>query len=174
MIEKKDCFLFARITKTHGIDGKIIFQLEEEADWENVEIKTIFLEIDGLLVPFFISKNGFKMKSDSSAIIKLEDINSEKEAKKILKNDVFLPKEEFEIENEENSFLDFLVIDTEEGELGKITEILEFPKHSVFQIMKEEKEILIPVNDVFFKKIDEENKIIYTNLPEGLIDINKV
>ena len=171
-MDKKDYFLFAEISKTHGINGKLILKLEEEADWENVEIETIFLEIDGLLVPFFLVEDSFRMKDNLHAIIQLDDINSDQEAKDILNTKVYLSKDDFEFEASENEYLNFLVIDEHEGELGKISMILEYPEQDIFQIISDEKEILIPFNDVFIKKIDEENQILYMDLPEGLIDIN--
>ncbi len=173
-MKKKECFLFAKITKTHGIKGNLILLLEEERNWDDIDINLIFIEIESFLVPFFVKKNSFLLKNNSKAILKIEDINSEKEAKELINNSVFLRKEDFEFfeETDFDTRINFLIIDENFGVLGNIQNIFEYSKNKIFQVIKNDKEILIPANDVFFKKIDKKNKIIYTSLPEGLIELN--
>jgi 16S rRNA processing protein RimM len=65
----------------------------------------------------------------------------------------------------------FFVIDKHKGNIGKITQILDFPGNPLFEIKYENKQLLIPVRDEFIEQLDRENRTIYINAPEGLIDI---
>ena len=70
-----------------------------------------------------------------------------------------------------HEIIDFLLIDESFGEIGKIKEILEYPNQALFQTFYKEKEVLVPVNDLFIKNVDRKKKEILLNLPEGLLDV---
>ena len=56
---------------------------------------------------------------------------------------------------------------------GKILpkEIIEYPTQSLIQIIKDDKEILIPIHEDIVKNVDREGKKIYIKAPSGLIDM---
>ena len=56
----EDCFYIGYITKTKGLKGEvqIFFEYEEP---EDLDLKTVFLEISGKLVPYFVSS--YKLKT---------------------------------------------------------------------------------------------------------------
>jgi 16S rRNA processing protein RimM len=65
----------------------------------------------------------------------------------------------------------FKAIDSEYGEIGLVQQVVNQSVQPLFSILKRNKEILIPVADEIIKEVDRENKCIYLNCPEGLIDI---
>ena len=65
----------------------------------------------------------------------------------------------------------FMVVDTEKGELGPISEVLEYPTQAILQVMKGKKEILIPILDQVIQNVDRDKKILTITAPEGLIDM---
>ena len=65
----------------------------------------------------------------------------------------------------------FKVVDTAKGELGPITEVLEYPTQAILQVMKGKKEILIPILDQVIQSVDRNKKILTITAPEGLIDM---
>jgi 16S rRNA processing protein RimM len=67
--------------------------------------------------------------------------------------------------------VDYLVVDEEKGELGKVNEIIEYPTQSIIQIIKDGKEILIPIHDDILKDVNRDEKKIYIKAPNGLIDM---
>ncbi len=67
--------------------------------------------------------------------------------------------------------IDFLLLDKIFGEIGKIKQVLEYPNQALFQTFYKEKEVLVPINDLFIKHVDREKKEIHLELPEGLLDI---
>jgi 16S rRNA processing protein RimM len=68
---------------------------------------------------------------------------------------------------------DYNVVDKTAGELGQITDLIESTEQALLQVDHNGDEILIPFVEDFIVKIDKRKKILYLNLPEGLIDLNK-
>ena len=65
----------------------------------------------------------------------------------------------------------FTVVDTEKGELGPITEVLEYPTQAILQVMKDKKEVLIPILEQVIQNVDRDKKVLTITSPEGLIDM---
>ncbi len=49
--------------------------------------------------------------------------------------------------------------------------MLEYPTQAILQVMKEKKEILIPILDQVIQNVDRDKKILSITAPEGLIDM---
>jgi 16S rRNA processing protein RimM len=65
----------------------------------------------------------------------------------------------------------FTVVDTEKGELGPVTEVLEYPTQAILQVMKDKKEVLIPILEQVIQNVDRDTKVLTITAPEGLIDM---
>ncbi len=63
------------------------------------------------------------------------------------------------------------VIDKEKGDIGTIASVIDYPAQALFQIMKNDKEILIPIIDQVIKKVDRDKKTMHIEAPNGLIDL---
>ena len=55
-MRKEDCYLLGKITRKHGLSGNIILKLDTDQPEFYKNLESIFVEINGLLVPFFIEK----------------------------------------------------------------------------------------------------------------------
>jgi len=170
---KKDCYFFGTLIKTHGISGKFIFKSDKKLSEEYYDLESVFIEIDEQLVPFFISHIYFK--DDFSAIIKFEDVDSDTKAKEFIGCDLYLPMDNRQkINGNESNFKEvvgFKVLDVKYGEIGKVNKILEIPNNPLIQIIKDNREILIPFNKEIVNYVDKKNNVIEIESPEGLIDI---
>ena len=51
----KSNILIGRITKVSGYEGAVIVKTEKIFSENNLQVESVFLEIEGRLVPFFIS-----------------------------------------------------------------------------------------------------------------------
>jgi len=162
-------FLF----KPQGVKGDFNcitnFQLSEKLinTWES-----IFLEIEGILVPFFIER--ISIKSNNNLIIKLEDIDSETTAREYLKSSVFINKKDLPDAIEEldiSALIGYTMLDSNHEIIGEITDIAEYPSQWMFCVNHKKQERLIPAQGEFIKKIDKETHQIIVSLPEGLLDL---
>ena len=169
---KNDCFFFGKITKTHGLKGEITVKLDVANPEDFRDLRYLLIEDRGNLIPYFIENqkiNGDKM------IVRLQDVKNVEQAVAFMGKAVFLPNE-FMPELEDDDFyykeiVGFKMVDAQKGEIGEISDVLEYPTQAVIQVMKDEKEILIPIHDDIIQKVDKKAKILTVKAPEGLIDM---
>ena len=55
--------------------------------------------------------------------------------------------------------------------MGPVTEVLEYPTQAILQVMKDKKEVLIPILDQVIQNVDRDKKVLTITAPEGLIDM---
>lgn len=169
-----DTFYLGYIAGTKGFNGELQVKLDTDAPENYKELESVFLNINESLVPFFIKK--IKINNKSQANIIFEDYESLDKSKELVGVQLHLPLS-FLPKLTGNKFyyhevIDFTVVDHLKGEIGKVSEVLEYPKQAVLSVMSpNDKEILIPIIDEVVKTIDRENSKIQITAPEGLIDL---
>ena len=169
---KEKCFYVGRIVKTHGIKGEVTLRIDND-DFDDIEELNYFLlDLNDKLIPFFIENIGYH---SNKSFILFQDINTLEAASQLVGKAAYLPLDLLP-EREGSDFyshevIDFVVIDDEKGELGKVKEIIEYPTQSLIQIIKDDKEILIPIHEDIVKNVDREGKKICIKAPSGLIDM---
>ena len=166
-MKKEDCFFLGYISRKHGYKGDVNIKLETPAKYR--ELAHMFIELNGILVPFFI--DSFRLKKENIALVKFEGIDSEEDTESIIGKEVFLPLE-FIVENQQKELailIGYEVIDSKHGKIGKVTDILNNTAQELFQISNEDQKFLIPITQEFIQKI--ESNTIYLESPEGLIEL---
>ena len=171
-MKKEECFYLGRVAKTHGLKGEITIKLEADDPSAYAKMKHFFLEINKVLTPFFVEH--IKMNGDKF-FVAVKDVTTIEQAQNLVGKPVYLPLEMLpKLSGKQFYFheiVDFTVIDTEKGELGPVSEVLEYPTQAILQIMKGKKEILIPILDQVIQNVDRDKKILTITAPEGLIDM---
>lgn len=173
-ISKTDCEKIGFLKKTHGIHGEVVLEFESHFEYSVEEAERFLIELEGLLVPFFVKEDGFRFKTANTAIIIFSEVESEKYAKRLIGNSVFLFKNEIvDAPNQslDSQFINHLLIDETLGDLGIINQVDDFSGNIVLTINFRGKEVLIPYNDDFLISVNEEQKTILLKLPEGLFDL---
>lgn len=172
-IPKADCTKIGFIRKTRGVHGELVLEFEEQFEFSVEEASRFLLEIDGLLVPFFVAENGLQIKTGKAAFVKLDWVGSEKYAQRLVGTDVYLFNSEIIDEPEEpglSELVGFTLLDKNTGEIGAISQVEDFSGNTVLTVGSGHQEILVPFNQDFMVSIDPENKILILKLPEGLIE----
>jgi 16S rRNA processing protein RimM len=67
--------------------------------------------------------------------------------------------------------LGFIAVDENEGELGEISAINEFPQQLIATVTYKDCEVLFPLNEEIIKGIDVVKNLVFIDLPDGLLDI---
>ena len=172
-MELKDCFYLGKITKKYSFKGELIISLDTDEPEIYKNLKSIFININGRLIPYFIEKS--KSQKKSTLRVKFEDINSEEEALSIINKEVYLPLENLpELKGKKfyyHEIIGYNVVDTNHGNIGLIIKVEDKTSQSIFIIKNNGKEILIPVNDNIIQMINRKNKTIHITAPNGLIDL---
>ena len=134
-IPKADCDKVGFFKKTHGVSGELVLEYESQFEYSIENADRFFVELEGLLVPFFIAEDGFRFKTENSAILTFEGVESEKYAKRMVGSSVFLFKNEIIVMSDELSDLelvDYLLVEEKLGEIGIINQIDNYSGNVVF------------------------------------------
>lgn len=172
-IPKADCTKIGFIRKTRGIHGELVLEFEECYEFSVEDATRFFLEIDGLLVPFFVTDNGLQVKSAKTAFVNFDWINSEKHAQRIVGLEVYLFTDEIVDEPKDaglSELVGFTLFDKKKSKIGVISHVEDFSGNTVLTIGSGNDELLIPFNEDFLVAIDPENKTLTLELPKGLIE----
>jgi len=172
-MRKKDCFYLGKIAKKYSFKGEVLVYLDTDEPELYTELESMFVEINGHLVPFFIEKSS--IHREKFLRTQFEDMDSEEDADTIVGKDVYLPLTMLP-KLEGNKFyyhevVGFDAIDLRLGNFGTILRISDNGVQALFEVQKDDAVILIPLIDEFIIEVNRENKSILFNTPEGLIDL---
>lgn len=172
-MRKKDCFYLGKIAKKYSFKGEVLVYLDTDEPELYTELESMFVEINGHLVPFFIEKSS--IHREKFLRTQFEDMDSEEDADTIVGKDVYLPLTMLP-KLEGNKFyyhevIGFDAIDQRLGNFGTILRISDNGVQALFEVQKDDAVILIPLIDEFIIEVNRKNKSILFNTPEGLIDL---
>jgi 16S rRNA processing protein RimM len=168
----EDCFRVGSILKTKGLKG----EMQLYVDFDNlvdIDFDAIFIDMSGKLIPYFIESVKYQQKN--AAYLYLEDIDTIEKASLLVKKDLYLPnklkpkkrKSDFTLKDLKG----FTAVDENEGELGVISAINEYPQQLIAAVTYKNCEVLFPLNEDIIKSIDLVKGTVTVDLPEGLLDI---
>ena len=171
-MNKQDFYYLGRIVSKYSFKGELLLKIEsDEINFK--ELKSIFIEIDGSLVPFEI--NRLQLHKSSLLRLSIKGIDNETKANKILKSEVFLPINDLPPLSGNKFYyheiIGFTVVDRQRGNIGKIMSVNDQTAQALFEINCQGKEILIPIIDEFIDAVDRDNKTIVVHTPDGLLDL---
>lgn len=165
-------FKIGKLAASFGLKGELVLQhsLGKKTSLKGLEV--IFLETskDNFL-PYFLEKA--TIKSDTELFIKLEGIDTMEQARKLTPKEVWLSEKDFgrfSAKSAPISLLGFSMIDGNTN-LGEIIEVIEQPHQVLCTIIYKGKEALVPVHEESLQKLDQKNRKLYVQIPDGLLDL---
>ena len=171
-MDNQDCIYLGKILKPFSYKGELKIYIEDFYIDQIKELDSFLLKIQGSYIPFTI-KAITKNKSNIFRII-LDGIDSEDLAKKLADVEIYaennLIKREVLEKKNNYIFIDYVIYNNN-AIIGKIIDIIENENQDLFEVVFNEKRILIPLVDEFVVNIDNDNKKIIMNLPEGLTNL---
>ena len=173
MIKKEEVYKIGLFNKPHGIHGELQFTFTDDI-FDRVDCDYLICLLDGIFVPFLIEE--YRFRSDSTALVKLEGIETAERARMFTNVEVYFPvKHAEEAEDGElswNFFVGFRMEDGRHGELGEVVEVDTATVNTLFVVEQEDgEELLIPAQEEFIVEINQEKKLITVELPEGLLNL---
>ena len=169
MIRQEDVYKIGRLGKPHGVKGEISFQFTDDV-FDRVDADYLIIEVDGILVPFFIEE--YRFRSDANAILKFEDIDTQERARELTGCEVYFPRELADSDDDSISWaaiVGFDIIDAATGQpVGRIASIDDSTLNILFEL---EDGKLIPASEELITDVDKDNKTITIDLPQGILDI---
>ena len=169
MIRAEEVYKIGRLGKAHGVKGEVSFQFDDDI-FDRVDADYLVLDIDGILVPFFMEE--YRFRSDTVCLVKFSGIDTQQRAQELTGCDVFFPRalaEEGDEMPSLASLVGFEIVNDADGEtVGRIAAIDDSTVNILFEL---ENDTLIPASDELITDIDAERRTIKMNIPEGLLDI---
>ncbi len=169
MIKDSDVYKIGRLGKAHGVKGEVSLQFDDDI-FDRVDADYLVLDVDGILVPFFIEE--YRFRSDSVALVKFEDIDTQQRATELTGCDVYFPRA---LADDDDGLptlaflVGFTIVDATNGTaIGTIAAIDDQTANLLFEL---EDGRLIPANDDLIANIDSHRKVITMSLPEGLLTL---
>ena len=169
-MQLKDCYYLGTVTKAHGYKGELNVHLDTDEPYAYKNLESIFIEKNGLLVPFFLKKA--QIHKDNHLRILIEDFD---DPETLIGRKVYLPLSTLPA-LEGNKFYyhevkGWKVFTIDGTEVGEISDVRDTTSHDLFEITAGERQILIPVIDEWIKKVDKNEKTITVEIPDGLLDV---
>ena len=160
------------IQRTHGIKGELQVSWNDTLNLTQENIESVFVEIDGIPIPFFI--NSLRQKTEESSIVKFDDVDDIQSADELVGYKLMLPSdlipEDDDIELKD--LVGYTVTSTSGQTIGLIENYEEFNLNSIYYIKTPEgKEVIIPATDDLIVEFDVDIKTVLMEIPEGLLDL---
>ncbi len=173
MIKKEEVYKIGIFNKPHGIHGELQFTFTDDI-FDRTDCDYLVCQLDGIFVPFFIEE--YRFRSDSTALMKLEGVDTAERARMFTNVDVYFPVEHVDEagagELSWNFFIGFRMEDVHHGLLGDVVDVDTTTVNTLFVVEQEGEELLVPAQEEFILGIDQEQKLITVGLPEGLLNLD--
>lgn len=177
MIKLDDIFKIGRFYKPHGICGEINFSFTDDI-FDRTESPYWVVEIDGIFVPFFVES--YRFRGETTALVKIEDINDEQAAKLLADHDVYYPKAYADDDEATDNIISwhyfegFRLFDKNDDFIGEVVAVDDTTMNVLFQLkMASDGSVrLLPAAEDFMLRIDTKQRCLYMDIPEGLLDLD--
>ena len=165
--------LLGRITKIIGYEGAVAVRLEKIFTENIPQMESVFLEIEGRPVPFFISS----LEYSGADILKLwfDGYNSNNKISEFIGCRIFSTSGIINNKRNEDfeNLIGYKVFVQENKLLGSISEVMTNSEQWLINVKSvTKKNILIPFHEHFIISLDKRKKVIIMNIPDGLTEIN--
>ncbi len=169
MIRKDDVYRIGHLGKPHGIKGEITFRFEDDV-FDRTDSDHLILEVDGILVPFFMEE--YRFRSEESALVKFCDIDTQDKAARLTGCDVFFPRSAADADSDNMSWAEikgYMLTDANGGrEIGRIAAVDDSTVNILFEL---EDGKLIPASEELIAGVDKQRREISIEVPEGLLEL---
>ena len=169
----KDYYYLGKITKKYSFKGEVLLKIDTDQPGYYKKIKSLFIYKKDKLNLHKIDV--IRFHKDKVLRIKFHDINSELEANSIVNCEIYLPLNSLPVLKGNKFYyhdvINYLVVDENFGEVGKIKNIKENISQDLFVIDYKSNDVLIPIHDEFIINVDRDKKQIIVKTPEVLIDL---
>lgn len=169
MIRREEVYKIGRLGKVHGIKGEISFLFDDDV-FDRVDADYLVLDIDGILVPFFIEE--YRFKTDSNALMKFEGIDTQERARELTGCDVYFPHELADSDEDTISWAAIVGFDITDADssrtIGRIAAVDDSTINILFEL---EDGRLIPASEDLITAIDQQARTITMRLPNGLLNL---
>ena len=156
-----------QVLKSNGRDGELLVSFTgiapEEIDLE----EPVFIEFDGLPVPFYFE--AFTQRGNSRALVRLTGVHNLTDADELA--GAVLYAEDDLYEDEEEDLTGWTVLDADGTKVGTVSAHEDIPGNPCIWVETGHGESLLPLREELVLDVDETEKTLRMEIPEGLLDL---
>lgn len=172
--DKQNCVKIGQFKKPHGVAGTLTLNFEPAYEDSLSDAEVLLTDTEGLLVPWFVTEEGIRLIAHGTALIDLDWIEDEQAARKLCGMDVYIEKEAIyshEGWEVQSNLTGYLMLDRTGKMIGTITALDDFSGNIVCTVNTVSGEKMVPLHPEIIRKVDDEAKAIFIDLPEGILDL---
>ena len=156
-----------QVLKSNGRDGELLVSFSgispEDIDLE----EPVFIEFDGLPVPFYFE--AFSQRGNSRALVRLTGVHSLTDADELA--GAVLYAEDDLYEDEEEDLTGWTVLDADGTKVGTVSAHEDIPGNPCIWVETGHGECLLPLREELVLDVDETEKTLRMEIPEGLLNL---
>jgi len=169
----EQCYELGHISRTHGLDGGLKVSLDVDDPNAYADLESVYLLINGQLVPYLVEQ--LNIQPSGQSIAYLEGVETLEQAQALKGVKLYLPltmlPELGQTQFYYHEIIGFDVEDVNLGKLGVVQSVYQLPAQDLIAMHYKGHEVLIPINEAIVLRLDRPARLLFVNLPEGLLDV---
>lgn len=178
MITSDHLYTIGYVAKTHGVKGELNITLNSPYDPE--DFRFIIFDIESIFVPFEI--DSVRGKGEDNRLVALKGVDTVEEARTFVGKTAYVLLSELERHPDFNSneedekglylsdLIGYKVFDETGKELGTVENFNDDTQNFLLELrLADGNTVFIPYVDEWLVDLNQDNRTIMFNLPEGLI-----
>jgi len=160
-----------KIAGTHGLKGELMLSHMLEPGWLKKEIPLFITLQRDTHIPFFLES--FQEVDDETYRIRLEEVDTPEAARSLVGKSVFVAEQYVQLSPETSPLLwiGFEIADKSLGRVGMLKDVFQTAHQWLGELEYKGREVLIPLVPQTILQLDAKKKIIYMDLPDGLLEL---
>ncbi len=169
---KSELLQVARVLKSNGTEGEVLVGFRGISP-EDLNVKEpVFIEFDGLPVPFFIES--FTRKGANRAVTRLTGVKNLTDAEELAGKDVFASKEAIDSDEDEDflspdELTGWTLLDADNRTVGEISGYEDIPGNLCVYVETADGQAMVPLHEDLILSVDENSRTITVAVPDGLL-----
>ena len=156
-----------QVLKSNGRDGELLVSFSgiapEEIDLE----EPVFIEFDGLPVPFYFE--AFSQRGNTRALVRLTGVHNLTDADELAGATLYAEDDLYE--DEEEDLTGWTVLDADGERVGVVSAHEDIPGNPCIWVETGHGECLLPLREELVLDVNEKEKTLRMEIPEGLLDL---
>lgn len=172
MIRREEVYKIGRIGKPHGVRGELSVRIDDDV-FDRVDADYLVLDVDGILVPFFMDE--YRFRSDSVVLITFAGIDSVERAREYVGCDVYFPRSLSDSDEELSwaEVIGFGIVDAGSRQtIGSLVGVDDSTANILFEVRTPDgRDLLVPASEELIVKVDGKQQQIVMSIPQGLLEL---
>lgn len=157
-----DTYKIGVLGRSHGLKGELSMQVDDDV-FDRTDADYVFLELDGLPVPFYFEE--YRFKSDTTCLVKFEGVDDIDRAKELTGAAVLFPRSEAD----QPTVIGYTIIDADTGkQAGAVADIDDTTANVMFVLTTG---ALLPAAPELITDVDHDAHTITLHIPEGVMEL---